>query len=282
MRRGGSRQIAIVAAAVLALSAQTFGMTKAGSRFDCTKPDHRHYSPGWTARHESLNAIAKKGDVDLVFLGDSITRSWEAEGAEAWKEYYGKRKAANFGISGDQTQHVIWRIDNGNFDGIEPKLIIIVIGTNNVGHNTPGEVAEAMEVIVKRLRIKLPRSKLLLLGIFPRGVRADDELREANADASRLFSKLADNRMIQYMDIGQKFLEKDGTLSPKIMPEALHPNAKGYRIWARAIEAKVAELMEEKKVDGKSWQIEGSPQNDGGVGEAHADLMTLAFLLQEV
>ncbi len=268
----------MIVAAIFVPSTQSFGLTKAGSRFDCTKPDHRHYSPGWTARHKSLNAIAKKGDVDLVFLGDSITHSWETEGLETWKKYYGRRKAANFGISGDQTQHIIWRIDNGNFDGIKPKLIIIMIGTNNVGHNTPGEVAEAMEVIVKRLRIKLPESRLLLLGIFPRGGKADDELRAANAKASRLFSKLADNRMIHYMDIGQKFLEKDGTLSPKIMPDALHPNAKGYRIWAKAIETKVAELMEEKRVDGKALDQSVHPRQalrEAGEGR-ESERVTLA------
>jgi len=247
MRRNGLRTIAIIVAATFVLSAQSLALTETGSRFDCTKPDHRNYARGWTARHDRFNAIAKKGDIDLVFLGDSITHGWERrEGREVWKKYYGKRKAANLGIDGDQTQHIIWRIDNGNFDGIKPQLIIIMIGTNNAKHNTPGEVAEALEVIVTRLQAKLPESKLLLLGIFPRGVKADDELRALNAEANETFGKLADNKMVHYMDIGQKFLEKDRSLSPKIMPDALHPNANGYEIWAKAIEAKVVELMGEK------------------------------------
>ncbi len=233
-------------ALVVGINCQCLALTAAGSRFDCSKPDHRDYTPGWTARHQSFNAIAAKGDVDLVFIGDSITHGWERDGAATWKTYYGQRKAANFGIDGDQTQHVLWRIDNGNFDGISPKLIVIMLGTNNAGHNTPGEVAEAMGLIVKRLREKLPGTQLLLLGIFPRGFNAADPLRAANAKANEAFSKLADDKWIHYLDIGQEFLEKDGTISPEIMPDGVHPTAKGYEIWAKGIEAKVAELMGEK------------------------------------
>ena len=235
----------MVAAVVVAIGigGQCLALTAAGSRFDCTKPDHRDYTPGWTARHQSFNAIAAQGDVDLAFIGDSITQGWEREGAEVWKAYYGQLKAANFGIDGDQTQHVLWRIDHGNFDGIKPKLIVIMLGTNNAGHNTPGEVAEAMGLIVKRLREKLPDTKLLLLGIFPRGSKADDALRVANTKANAEFSKLADGKWIHFLDIGQNFLTANGTISPEIMPDGLHPNAKGYEIWAKAIEAKVTELM---------------------------------------
>lgn len=237
--------VTVMALAVMA-GARSFGATEAGSRFDCREPDHRHYSKGWTERHESFNAIAKKGDIDLVFIGDSITHGWARAGKEVWEKYYAKRKPANFGIDGDQTQHVIWRIDNGNFDGITPKLIIIMIGTNNAGHNTPGEVAQAIDVILKRLKKKTPESKILLVGIFPRGFKPDDKLRIANIKANELISKVADGKKVHYMDLRDKFIEKDATLSPKIMPDALHPNAAGYEIWARAIETKVAELMGEK------------------------------------
>jgi lysophospholipase L1-like esterase len=240
------KTVATVAVAI-GVCWQCLGATPAGSRFDCTKPDHRDYTPGWTARHESFNAIAAKGDVDLVFLGDSITHGWERQGAETWKTYYGQRKAANFGIDGDQTQHVIWRIDHGNFAGIKPRLIVIMLGTNNAGHNTPGEVAEAMGLIVKRLREELPGARLLLLGIFPRGFKADDPLRAANAKANDAFSRLADDTWVHYLDIGREFLEKDGTISPEIMPDGVHPTARGYELWARAIEATVTEVLEERK-----------------------------------
>jgi beta-glucosidase len=234
-------------ALAVGINCQCLALTAAGSRFDCTKPDHRDYTQGWTARHQSFNAIAAKGDVNLVFLGDSITQGWEGAGAETWKTYYGQRKAANFGIGGDQTQHVLWRIDHGNFDGITPRLIVIMLGTNNAGHNTPGEVAEAMGLIVKRLRQKLPTSQLLLLGIFPRGFTADDPLRAANAKANAEFSKLADDKWVHYLDIGQQFLAQDGTISPEIMPDGAHPTARGYEIWAQAIEAKVAGLLGKKE-----------------------------------
>jgi hypothetical protein len=124
----------MIIAVALGVCGQCLALTAAGSRFHCTKPDHRDHTPGWTARHESFNAAAAKGDVDLVFLGDSISHRWEREGAATWKTYYGQRKAANFGIDSDQTKHLTWRIDNGNFDGIAPRLIVIMPGTNNGGH----------------------------------------------------------------------------------------------------------------------------------------------------
>ena len=245
MAHGKMKGTIMIITVAIGVGSQCLALPPAGSRFDCTKPDHRDYTPGWTARHQSYNAIAAKGDVELVFLGDSITQGWEREGAETWKTYYGGRKAVNFGIDGDQTQHVLWRIDHGNFDGIKPKLIVIMLGTNNAGHNTPGEVAEAMGLIVKRLREKLPGTRLLLLGIFPRGFKADDPLRAANAKANAEFSKLADGKWVHYLDIGQEFLEKDGTISPEIMPDGVHPTARGYEIWAKAIEATVTALLGE-------------------------------------
>ena len=136
--------------------------------------------------------------------------------------------------------------DNGNFDVISPKLIVIMLGTNNAGHNTPGEVAEAMGLIVKRLREKIPATQLLLLGIFPRGFKADDPLRAANTKANAEFSKLADDKWVHYLDVGREFLAQDGTISPEIMPDGLHPTARGYAIWAPAIEAKVTELLDKE------------------------------------
>jgi lysophospholipase L1-like esterase len=212
---------------------------------------------GWVKRHESFNVISKKGEAQLVFLGDSITQGWEGNGKEVWGKTWAPLKAANFGIGGDRTEHVIWRLQNGNFDGIKPKLVVLMIGTNNTGHNgrlaaehggavyasSAEQTAEGVKMILDILGKKLPETKVLLLGIFPRGATKDDAMRKQNVATNNLISGFADNKRIYFMDIGNTFLQPDGTLSKDIMPDLLHLNAKGYQMWADAIEGKVKELM---------------------------------------
>ncbi len=202
---------------------------------------------GWIKRHEGFNELAKKGDIDLVFIGDSITDGWRGGGKEPWSKFYGNRKAFNIGIGGDRTQHVLWRLENGNIEGLKPKLAVIMIGTNNSNgkDHTAEEIADGIKAIVAKLRDKLPETKILLLAIFPRGEKPNPQ-REKNAKASELASKVADGKMVHYLDIGPKFLQEDGTLSKEIMPDLLHLNNKSYTLWAEAIEPKVAELLGEK------------------------------------
>lgn len=214
---------------------------------------------GWIKRHESFNEISKQGEAQLVFLGDSITQGWEGKGKAVWDKFYGARKAANFGIGGDRTEHVLWRLANGNFDGLNPKLIVLMIGTNNTGHSgrpipeignaiyqSSGEqTAEGVKQIVATLRKKMPETKILLLGIFPRGPDAADPMRRTNEAINSQISKLGDGQKVHYLDIGKTFLQTDGTLSKEIMPDLLHLNETGYGMWAEAIEPKVKELLGE-------------------------------------
>jgi len=202
---------------------------------------------GWMERHESFNQRAQQGNVELIFIGDSITHGWENKGKDVWAKYYNHRKAMNLGISGDRTEHVLWRLDHGNIDGISPKVAVIMIGTNNTGHktSTADQIADGIIAIVRKLRAKLPETKILLLGIFPRGEKPNAD-REQNARASELASHIADRRMIHYMDIGEHFLQPDGTLTKEIMPDYLHLSKRGYEIWAIAIESKLRELLGEK------------------------------------
>ena len=196
----------------------------------------------WMDRHNAMNEQVKQGNVDLLMIGDSITHMWELAGKDTWAARYGERHAVNLGISGDQTQHVLWRLDNGNIDGIAPKLAVIMIGTNNCGANTAEEIAEGLVAIVGKLRTKLPETKVLLLAIFPRSEKPDEN-RATLSKASELASKVADNKKVFYLDIADAFLDDDGTLPKDIMPDFLHPNAKGYEIWADAMEPKLKELL---------------------------------------
>ena len=194
-------------------------------------------------RHESFNKRVAEGNVDLVFIGDSITQGWEGAGKGVWAEYYGKRNAVNLGIGGDRTQHVIWRLDNGNFKNITPKAAVIMIGTNNSGSNTSQEIADGVTKIVEQIRQKSPKTKILLLAVFPRGANKDDGRRKVNQGANQLFSKLDDGKHVHYLDIGSTFLDDDQTLPRDIMPDLLHLSPQGYEIWAKSIEAKLASLL---------------------------------------
>ena len=201
----------------------------------------------WMDRHEQMNARVAEGNVDLLMIGDSITHGWEGAGKATWEKYYGKRNAVNLGIGGDRTQHVIWRLQNGNIKGISPKLAVIMIGTNNSGSNTPEEIAEGVEAIVALLRKELPEMKVLILAIFSRGPNNDDPRRQVNEKTNAIIEKLADGKMVYFLNINDRFVDEDGTLPKEIMPDLLHPKEKGYGIWAEAMEPTIAKLMGEKE-----------------------------------
>ena len=203
----------------------------------------------WEKRHEEFVAIATQGGVDVLFMGDSITDFWRNRGSKVWAQYYAPRHAANFGISGDRTEHVLWRIDNGELDGIKPKVVVLMIGTNNTGRekdgkprNTVPEIAAGVTAVVNDIRTKLPDSKILLLGVFPRG-HLDDLQRSQVALINTIIAKLDDGKTVKFLDISPSFLEADGTLPTSIMPDLLHPNEHGYQIWADAMEPTLAEML---------------------------------------
>jgi lysophospholipase L1-like esterase len=202
--------------------------------------------PRWVARHEGFVKQAQQGGVDILFMGDSITDFWRGRGSNVWNKYYASQHAANFGISGDRTEHVLWRMDNGELDGIKPKVVVLMIGTNNTGRgrgaNSVPQVIEGVTAVVNDIRSKLPDSKILLLGIFPRGT-LDDPQRAQVALINTAIAKLDDGTMVKFLDIGSKFLEADGTLPKSIMPDLLHPNERGYQIWADAMNPTLDEMM---------------------------------------
>jgi lysophospholipase L1-like esterase len=198
----------------------------------------------WIARHESFIAEAKQNQPEVVFLGDSITDAWRTDGQAIWAERFAPLKAANFGIDGDRTQHVLWRMQHGGFDGLTPKVIVLMIGTNHTpkGRNTTPEVIEGITTVVNGLRAKLPDTKILLLAIFPRGQKGDP-VREQLQVINAAIAKLDDGKWVKFLDINSKLLQPDGTLSENIMPDLLHPNVHGYQIWADAIQSPLTALL---------------------------------------
>ena len=182
--------------------------------------------------------------MDLAFIGDSITQGREGRGKEVCKKNYGHRKAINLGIGGDRTEHVIWRLTHGNLAKIRPKVAVVMIGTNNTGHfdQDPAQVAAGVKRILEILAERLPETKIVLHGIFPRGAGSLDEKRLNNIAINQKIRRFADGDRVHYLEIGDQFIESDGTISTEIMPDRLHLSKKGYERWAQALEPKLSEL----------------------------------------
>jgi lysophospholipase L1-like esterase len=184
------------------------------------------------------------GKYDLLFVGDSITELWERSGTNVWNKYYGKRKALNVGVGGDRTQHVLSRFERGQLDGLKPKVTVVMIGTNNSNRddNTEAEILAGVKAVVQQIRERLPDTKILLLGIFPRGATFSVQ-RGKILQVNQALAKLADDKTIYYLDFGSKLIEADGSISKDMMPDKLHLSEKGYEIWAQSMESMLKKLL---------------------------------------
>lgn len=200
----------------------------------------------WLPRHQAkLQEKAAMDRVDLLFLGDSIMQAWEKEGKATWEVYYQPRNALNLGFNGDRTEHVLWRLTHGEVDDISPKLVVLLIGTNNTGHrmDDPQETAQGIKAILNLLATKLPHTKVLLLAIFPRSARPTQKLRLLNQQVNDLIKDYADHKRVFFADLNSHFLDQEGRLTSNVMDDFLHPNASQYEVWAHAMEPYIGELM---------------------------------------
>lgn len=191
----------------------------------------------WLPRHEHKLAEADAGDPQVVFLGDSITQGWENAGAGVFEEYFGHWRTLNLGFSGDRTENVLWRLQHGAVDNIDPELVVLMIGTNNTGHrqDEPAWVARGVESILDELTSRLPDSKILMLAIFPRSAEADDLPRRNNTLINARLRNFADGERVFFHDLNSVFLDRQGNLPEAVMPDLLHPNEHGYRLLAREL-----------------------------------------------
>jgi beta-glucosidase len=205
----------------------------------------------WMPRHqEKLAELARRKSANeptrIVFLGDSITHNWENEQGKAeWAQRYAAWHPLDLGFSGDRTENLLWRLQHGEVDGIDPKAAVLMIGTNNTGHRQedPATTFAGIRKDIDELRQRLPHTKILVLAIFPRGAGPQDDARRLNEQVNAMLPSLADGRQVFFLNINQAFLAPDGTLSKEIMPDLLHPNARGYAIWADAMAPTLEELM---------------------------------------
>ncbi len=213
----------------------------------------------WRNRQQALNdhAQAAGEKAEVIFVGDSITQGWEGPGKEIWDEYYAPRNAVNLGIGGDRTQHVLWRLDHGNLDGLKPKAAVVMIGTNNSNgeDNTIDQIADGVTAIVEKLRKELPETTILLLPIFPRAENPCAQ-RGKILQVNQIIQKLVDDKSVLWMDFGYKYIRSDGSIPHDLMPDYLHPNAAGYKIWAESMEPTLAKVLGESARSPKIAQDE--------------------------
>lgn len=206
---------------------------------------------GWQKRHATINTnVATLGETArVIFIGDSITQGWEGEGRGVWARYYAGRNAINLGIGGDRTQHVLWRLENGNLSGLKPKAAVLMIGTNNSNgeDNTVEQIADGVSAIVAKLREKLPAMKVLLVPIFPRSENPSPQ-RGKVLQVNQILQKLADEQNVFWVDFGHRFLASDGTIPRDLMPDFLHLSAKAYAIWAENLEPRLAAILGETPI----------------------------------
>ena len=239
-----------LAAALVLLAAPVLAQTNPPPELQqCVNPvprDGQAYE-----RFLELNKRVKESQdqAKVIFVGDSITQGWEGNGKDVWTKYYAPRHALNLGIGSDHTQHVLWRLEHGNLDGLKPKVAVVLIGVNNIpdDHNSPRDVLEGVTAVVRKLREKLPDTKVLLLGIFP--FREDFCAQRAKAlQVNQALHKLDDGQWVHFLDFGYMFIQPDGKISRDMMRDFLHPSSTGYRLWAEAMEPELAAMLGEKPI----------------------------------
>lgn len=204
-------------------------------------------APYFQAKHQSNLEIARSGNIDVLFMGDSITDFWRNDtgpyaGKPVLDKYFKDLRIANFGIAGDTTQGVLYRLRHGEGQGFSPKAVMLMIGTNNTSRNTAEEIAEGIGAVVLQLQKDFPKARILLLGIFPRSTPSDP-VRATIARINSIISRLDDGDRVHYLDIGKAFLDAEGNIPEDVMSDRLHPSAKGYELWAEAVQGPLRKLL---------------------------------------
>jgi lysophospholipase L1-like esterase len=219
---------------------------------DPTVP-YRGYWPtvpdAWNQTFDGLKTEAAKGGKDVVFIGDSITQGWTGDnGKPIFEREFGPLKPINLGIGGDKTCQLLYRIDNGQFDGLDPKVVVLNIGVNNLwaGNLDPEKVADGVSAVIARIRAKLPKAKILNIGILPAMENLDHPTRVRANAVNTFLAKPADGKRVVYVDLAKSFVDGTGRLPKEVMPDFVHPNAKGYELYAAAVLPKIRELLNSK------------------------------------
>lgn len=207
----------------------------------------------WAKRHAAVTKLTADRKASLVFIGDSITQMFGGEphdrsqpGKEVWEKFYAKRNAANLGFGYDFLENTLWRLRHGELDGAKAKVVVMHIGTNNAGKNSPEEIAAGVRALLDEIQQRQPQAHVVLMAIFPRGPKPD-AMRAKLDTTNKLLAQFAAPGRVTFLDIGAKFLQPDGTITREVMGDFLHPTAKGYEIWAGELESVLVKLLGEAK-----------------------------------
>ena len=196
---------------------------------------------GWQNLHKKfVQTTLKQGkQIHLVFYGDSITHGWAGtEGKNVWKEYYGNLSAVNYGISGDRTEHLVYRISNGEVEGLNPKVVVLKIGTNNMGRNTVEDIAHGVKAIIDLLHKKLPKTNVLLLAILSRN-SLNDKVKQVN----HLLAKYENGKSVRYLNMNSHFENSNGTIHSELFKDGVHLTEKGYKVWAQTMDPLLKQML---------------------------------------
>jgi lysophospholipase L1-like esterase len=194
-------------------------------------------------RQAQIEALTDRASIELVFLGDSITQRWQSDGRYTWDNHYAPLHAVNLGINGDRTEHLLWRIEDGNLEGMRPRVVVLLIGTNNTYMNGDEQIVEGVMAIVSQVEGRLPDTQLLLLGILPKSPRNDDGIRARITHINELLAEGAASHGVRFLDVGDELTGPDGEISRQIMPDGLHLSPKGYSFFAKAMAPTLDEML---------------------------------------
>ena len=189
----------------------------------------------WRSMHAEDVTLAREDDVDLLFLGDSITEGWPGD---IWEAHFSRYRPANFGIGGDRTENLLWRLWNGAEGQLDPRVVVLMIGVNNLGlRGDPAEdVFHGVQAVVSEVKTAFPEARVALLGILPYGQQADTADRKRVIEINALLASLAEDPAVEFHDFGEAFLQPDGSIAPEVMADFLHPTEQGYEIFARQLD----------------------------------------------
>jgi len=221
--------------------------------------------------HAQLLEKARQGRIDIYFEGDSITRRWGAtdypELLANWKQNFFGWNAADFGWGADTTQNILWRLQNGELDGVNPKVIVLLAGTNNVGRTMPSggdedkvaDITRGVQAILEIMRAKAPNATIILTGIFPRNdnIAVMPTINKINSN----LAKLADGKRIRYLNINVKLADQNGKLFEGMMGDQLHPTVMGYQVWANALKPIFTELLGQRAKEDHAPPPTGDPSS---------------------
>lgn len=199
-------------------------------------PPSQPNSPTLAERHPSHMRQARAGKIDVLFLGDSITESWKWAGEKVWSRHLYSLKSANLGVSGERVDELLWRVQNGQLEGVSPKVVVLLIGTNNMFWHSAEEIAATHHEIVAELKRRMPAAKLVLLGILPRFDGPMPDTLQKIATINRAIEKTADGKTVHYLDVGSKLEERH-------FPDQVHLNERAYQIWADTLVPLLQKLL---------------------------------------